>query len=156
MEKVEYVKGDATDPQGEGRKLIVHCCNDIGAWGKGFVISLSKKWEYPEIEYRKWFKNGKNFELGNIQAVRVDKEIAVINMIGQHHIKTLDGVPPIRYKAIEKCLTKVADLAEKYGASIHAPKFGSGLAGGEWKIIEGMLQELVCSRDIPITVYEYD
>lgn len=27
-----YVKGDATRPAGEGPRLIIHCCNDIGVW----------------------------------------------------------------------------------------------------------------------------
>jgi len=32
---IKYIKGDATNPAGEGNKLIVHICNDIGGWGKG-------------------------------------------------------------------------------------------------------------------------
>ena len=155
MEKIKYVKGDATHPQGEGRQLIIHCCNDIGKWGKGFVVALSRRWKEPEKQYRIWYKKSKDFKLGNIQAVRVEKEIAVVNMIGQKDIYKKGGVPPIRYKAIESCLTKVADLAEKYGASVHAPQFGAGLAGGKWNVIEGMLQELICSRDIPVTVYKW-
>lgn len=27
---INYVIGDATAPQGEGPKFIVHCCNNIG------------------------------------------------------------------------------------------------------------------------------
>lgn len=156
MEEIKYIDGgDATYPQGEGKKFVIHCCNDIGGWGRGFVLALNKRWGAPKAEFKKWSKQS-NYQLGNIQAVKVEKDIAVINMVGQRDIKTLDGIPPIRYKAIEKCLVKVADLAVKYSASIHAPKFGSDLAGGDWDKIEAMIKDLICSRDIPVTIYNWD
>ena len=43
--KIEYLKGDATSPVKEGNKIILHICNDIGGWGKGFVMAISKKWK---------------------------------------------------------------------------------------------------------------
>ncbi len=46
MIQINYVKGDATAPIGIGNKIIVHICNDIGRWGKGFVMALSKKWSF--------------------------------------------------------------------------------------------------------------
>jgi O-acetyl-ADP-ribose deacetylase (regulator of RNase III) len=124
--------------------------------GAGVAKALMQKWPVIRNEYIKWHKRDKDFKLGNIQTIKVEKDIAVVNMIGQRHIKPLNGVPPIRYKAIEQCLLKVSNLAEKYGASIHAPKFGAGLAGGKWENIENMLQDLVCSRDIPVTIYLWE
>ena len=35
--QINYLKGDATVPLGDGPKIIVHVCNDIGEWGKGFA-----------------------------------------------------------------------------------------------------------------------
>lgn len=43
MKDIQYKKGDATNPIDNGNKVIVHICNDIGAWGKGFVMAISKK-----------------------------------------------------------------------------------------------------------------
>ncbi|MFF4223553.1 hypothetical protein ACFYZH_11940 [Streptomyces abikoensis] len=34
---IEYVRGDATCPQGDGPKVICHVVNDAGGWGRGFV-----------------------------------------------------------------------------------------------------------------------
>jgi hypothetical protein len=56
MAKVNYIVGDATNPQTKGNKIIVHVCNDIGGWGKGFVLAISKRWKQPEQQYRAWFK----------------------------------------------------------------------------------------------------
>jgi O-acetyl-ADP-ribose deacetylase (regulator of RNase III) len=53
---ISYIKGDATNPAGQGNKIIVHICNDIGGWGKGFVMAISKRWKEPERKYREWFK----------------------------------------------------------------------------------------------------
>jgi len=30
MKDINYIIGDVTDPQGDGKKLIIHCCNDLG------------------------------------------------------------------------------------------------------------------------------
>lgn len=48
MTEIEYIKADATLPQSEGTIIITHICNDIGGWGKGFVLALSKRWKAPE------------------------------------------------------------------------------------------------------------
>ena len=72
-----FLKGDATSPNMEGIKIIAHICNDIGGWGKGFVLALSKRWQQPEKEYRKWFKEGLKFHLGGVQFVQVRVDILV-------------------------------------------------------------------------------
>lgn len=72
MIEIQYVKGDATQPIAEENKIICHICNDIGGWGRGFVLAISKKWKTPEIEYREWHKKGDNFLLGEIQLVAVE------------------------------------------------------------------------------------
>ena len=39
---INYLKGDATEPT-KKPAIICHVCNDIGGWGRGFVLALSKK-----------------------------------------------------------------------------------------------------------------
>ena len=39
MSEIVYVRGDATVPSVKGVKVIAHVCNDIGGWGKGFVLA---------------------------------------------------------------------------------------------------------------------
>ena len=56
MTTIEFMTGDATKPVGDGPKIIVHICNDIGGWGKGFVLAISKRWQEPEAAYRGWHK----------------------------------------------------------------------------------------------------
>jgi hypothetical protein len=35
--EIAYLIGDTKAPTTPGPKMIVHVCNDISAWGKGFV-----------------------------------------------------------------------------------------------------------------------
>src|ERR1044072_1671109 len=52
MAGISYLKGDATSPQAKGVKLICHICNDLGGWGKGFALAISRRWDEPEEKYR--------------------------------------------------------------------------------------------------------
>jgi hypothetical protein len=147
---ITYVKGDATYPAGPGTKVICHVVNDIFRWGRGFVLALSKRWSEPEAAYRA--AAGK-MVLGQIQSVRVAHDIIVVNMMAQHGVEVVDGVPPIRYTALEQCLNKLADMWHP-GYSLHTCKFGAGLAGGNWQVIEQMITDILCPKNIPVTIYE--
>lgn len=158
---INYVKGDATAPIGDGQKIICHVCNDIGAWGAGFVLALSKKWKEPERKYRLWFKEGPHFDtpltLGAVQFVRVEPDIRVANMIGQHGVhRGKDGSTPVRYDAIREALKIVAKEATAALASVHAPRFGAGLAGGDWNTIESIINEELIAKGVVVTVYDFE
>lgn len=156
MESINYIKGDATNPQGLGNKLIVHICNDIGAWGKGFVLAISKKWKDPEKNYREWYKSQTDFELGKVQYVQVESDTFVANMIGQHKIRKINGLAPIRYDSVAECLNKVADFAIENKTSIHMPRIGCGLAGGNWIEIEKIINRTLIDKNIKVTVYDFE
>ncbi|GGB78083.1 Appr-1-p processing protein [Flavobacterium suaedae] len=156
MKDINYIKGDATQPIGEGNKIIVHICNDIGGWGKGFVMAISKRWEKPEVEYREWYKSNDNFELGEVQFVKVEDDLWVGNMIAQHKIhKSKEGNPPIRYDAVKKALEHVCNFAVENKASVHMPRIGCGLAGGKWEEIESLIHTALSENDIQVTVYDF-
>lgn len=152
--EINYKKGDATNPQIDGKKIIAHICNDIGGWGKGFVLAISRKWDKPEQEYRKWNKNGVDFNLGEVQFVEVNSDIIIANMIGQRGIKTSKEVPPIRYEAVNECLKALGDKAIEIEASVHMPRIGCGLAGGEWRLIEPLINQNLIDRNISVFVYD--
>ncbi|MDR1976123.1 MAG: macro domain-containing protein [Campylobacteraceae bacterium] len=147
-----FVQGDATDPKGEGNKIIAHICNDIGGWGRGFVLSLSKRWREPRSAYIRWFISQENFILGEVQFVAVSDQISVANMIAQRDVEAIDGVPPIRYDALEKCLSKVQKEAKRKDASVHMPRIGCGLAGGRWEKVE----EIIKATLLDVDVFVYD
>ncbi len=77
MEALRIVQGDATAPQGEGRKIIAQICNDVGGWGRGFVLVISRRWPEPERKYRRWRRErtSNDFGLGAVQLVQVQGDI---------------------------------------------------------------------------------
>lgn len=155
MSEINYVTGDATAPMGEGNKIIVHVCNDIGGWGRGFVLALSKKWPEPEQKYREWYRSQKDFELGQILLVQVEESTWVANLIGQRDVKwDAEGNPPVRYDAIRQGMQRLAIKAKKLNASIHMPRIGCGLAGGDWSNISPILEEELKMNHIETTVYD--
>lgn len=153
---IQYIKGDATNPSVKGNKIIAHICNDVGAWGKGFVLALSRKWKAPELCYRKWHESDDNFSLGQVQFVKVSEDTWVANIIGQRGIrKDGQGHPPIRYEAVASGLQKVSEFAGQIGASVHMPRIGCGLAGGTWDKIEPLIVSQLVEKNIAVTVYDF-
>ena len=105
MPQITYLNGDATQPNAAGPKVIVHICNDIGGWGRGFVMAISERWNAPETYYRQWYadRDKNDFSLGAVQFVAVEDGLWVGNMIGQHGInrgKSGGGSHPIRRSGI--------------------------------------------------------
>jgi O-acetyl-ADP-ribose deacetylase (regulator of RNase III) len=157
MGGIAYVNGDATRPQTEGNKILVHICNDVGAWGKGFVLALSRRWPEPEKQFRAWYKDRdrNDFRLGSVQFVQVEPDLWVANLIAQHSLKGVNRIPPIRYEAVRDCLEKVALKAHELDASVHMPRIGCGLAGGKWELIEPEIMRNLVRENIPVTVYDF-
>lgn len=153
---IEYRIGDATRPGYDGAMVIAHVCNDIGGWGRGFVVALSHRWVEPEAAYRRWYRerDANDFRLGAIQLIQVEADIWVANIIGQRDVRRGPDGPPVRYEAIEEGLSTLADEAYAMGASIHMPRIGSGLAGGSWHVIESIVQRTLGDAGIPVVVYD--
>lgn len=148
---VEYRSGDASDPRETRPLIIVHCCNNEGGWGRGFVLALSQRWPDPEREYRRWHQGGE-LPLGQVQFVEVGPQVWVANLIGQDGVRHRGGTPPVRYPAIRKGLQRVAVFAREVGATVQMPRMGAGLAGGYWPFIEGIIQDEL--KDLPVVVYD--
>lgn len=146
---MEYIIGDAVRPAGPGNKLIIHIVNDIGLWGAGFVLALSRRWAAPEKAYRQWSRgNEQPFALGEVQFVSVMHSanaeagtIHVANMVAQRGVHNDLNPMPLRLDALEECLQKVEDWSAAFSAIVHAPRIGCGLAGGKWEDVEKLINK---------------
>lgn len=156
---ITYKTGDATSPR--PNMIIVHVCNDVGGWGSGFVLALNEKFGTgvgsPRQQYWNWEADRENndFALGAVQFVKVARNLKVANIIGQHLTgRDEDGNPCVRYEAIEAGLDKVGQEAAVWGASVHMPRIGCGLAGGTWDLIEPIIETTLCDNGIEVFVYD--
>jgi O-acetyl-ADP-ribose deacetylase (regulator of RNase III) len=168
---INYVKGDATSPAGSGLRIIAHVCNDVGGWGAGFVLAISRKWQEPEAAYRSMRSDDLTkalheqlktpdvyveprstiYKLGTVQFVSVEDEILVANMIAQRGLGKRN-MPAVDYSALKLTLQEVFYQAKKLRASVHMPKIGCGLGGGDWNVVEKIIEETM--EDVKTTVYE--
>lgn len=164
---LHYVTGDATAPYGSGVRFIAHVCNDEGGWGRGFVLALSRRSNKPMKAYRTWSQDGvwegAQFELGQIQTVGFDDpSTLVVNMIAQHGIRHSSAEPPaIDYKALRGCFIQLGDETTRWHEgsgivpTIHMPRIGCGLGGGDWAVVEeAILASLVDIYGLSVTVYD--
>lgn len=174
---IHYLKGDATNPQTKGPKIIAHVCNDAGKWGAGFVLAVSDHYPIVRDLYLRWYA-GKlksidyhdgvycsqgRFMLGEVQIILqlgAGKTMYVANMIAQHGIKTGSHGSPIRYDALEACLKKVAlevkqlEVPLRVPVSVHMPRIGCGLAGGRWEEVEPLITNAL--QGVEVYVYDYE
>lgn len=165
----KVIKGDATKPKSEKYVIIPHVCNTLGKWGAGFTRALDDRFGFgPRDRYRRQIKAFQDVEmesLGHISIVEVvPDQIEVVNMIAQAGVKgntPSEHLPPIRYRALVQAMCEVDNCVKSLkdrgtDCEIHCPKFGSDLAGGDWKWIEILIQEIWVEAGIDVTVYEYD
>lgn len=144
---IKYAKGDATLPTEKGLKVICHINNNIGKWGKGFVLAVSDRW--PETR-TKFLELGQ-WNLGDVQLLQVENDIVIANMIAQNGIGKPDK-DRIDYDALEKCLKTVGDYARGLNCKVILPKIGAGLGGGSWNKIESIIQ--IKLHNLDVTIYE--
>lgn len=165
MTKIQYVIGDATDPIGDGHKIIAHVVNDQGGWGAGFVMALSRMSRLPEIDYRAWSAGDyalndyppPKFGLGEIQMVPIREGLEVVNMIAQHKFVSPQNPVALRYNALEDCLEQLSENATMTGnVSIHMPRIGCGLAGGDWNVVEDIINHTLTRHGIEVYVYDLE
>ena len=162
---INYIQGDLFQnlPVINGRIYIPHIVNNLGAIGAGFSNPLIRKWPQVRADYRAWFEGRLSdmpkFGLGEAQFIEVqtNPSIVVVNMVGQNGLISRANPHPIKYDALEKCLDAVGEHVENFvlagnEVEIHAPKFGSERAGGDWDQIEPLVQAYL-SAYWPVTIY---
>ena len=159
MAKLTYLIGDATQPiiREDEYSVIVHCCNTLGVWGASFVIPLAKHYPNARSSYFNYIHKG-NIKLGDVDEVKVTDNIYVENLMGQKFIgKGTNGEIPCDYNAIEKGFLNI--IATWYNRneyySIHMPRIGCGLAGGDWKVIEDIIKRtFIDMANVDVFVYD--
>jgi len=142
--------------------LIPHVCNNINLFGAGFAKYIGDK--FPIVKENFHLLGNKSF-LGHTQYNGVlnnnltKTKIIVCNMIAQNGTIGPKNNRPLNYGALVFCMSdirnKIISLSkndiEDIKYEIHAPKFGSGLAGGNWNFIENLIQDIWA--DIPVYIY---
>lgn len=143
---IRYVTGDATDPIGHGPWMVAHVVNNIGRYGAGFSKAVLKKW--PHV-----YQRFGHMDLGEV-AFRIGVDNPRRNRLVVAHMCAQDGVGTDRrrivYHALEDCLRVVKVYAEVQNCTVHMPRIGCGLAGGDWAEVERIINAV----GLDCTIYD--
>ena len=156
----EDIRSRISAEQNGATVIVPHICNNINAFGAGFAGQVAEF--YPEVKAN-FHMLGQKAKLGHTQFITVksDKKyghsIIFANMISQNKLLNAKNKRPLNYAALVYCMNQVRSYAKElqaksdYKIEIHSPKFGSGLAGGNWNFISELINDVW--YDLPVFVY---
>ena len=154
---IKYRKGNLLDVT---HGVIAHGVNCQGVMGSGVAKCVRDK--YPHVYYgyrsRCLLTEGKEL-LGQVQLLSgtysagtqvypPDELLVIANCFTQDRY----GIDKrhVNYEAIAQCFAKLNNrVPNMYDCTLHIPKIGAGLAGGDWNVIEAIINseyksEIIC------------
>lgn len=163
--EIKHIQGDLLKFP-NGIKVIAHQANGEGIMGAGIARQIRE--QIPELyfadqNYQVPF--GKN-RLGKLTKAHFEREnnhYVGYNLYGQLVTeRSKDGIP-LDYDALEMSLEKMRDsldnisyLNKNYKIIGFPYLMGCGLAGGEWKRVDNMIQVAFTGSDFTIYYVEYN
>jgi hypothetical protein len=148
-----------------GANIIVpHVCNNVDTFGAGFTSGIAKYYPVVKENYHMLGSHFLKNNLGYTQFVEVAKDnkygykLIFANMIAQNGIISKLNTRPLNYYALVKSMASVKFYIQQNfktkdnPVQIHSPKFGSGLAGGDWRLIEELIKDIW--NNIPVFIYD--
>lgn len=151
----------AVNGQHNGTSIFIpHVCNNINLFGAGFAAQVADK--FPTVKDN-FHLLGQKSKLGYVQNVLVTENksyghrLYICNMIAQNGVKGPKNNRPLNYGALCYCMNDIKNFIvhlKKNGdinkVQIYAPKFGSGLAGGNWNFITNLIEDIWSNIEVYI------
>lgn len=148
---IKYVDGDLLKMFENGDfDVIAHCANCFCTMGAGIALQIKNK--YPEAYSADCATTkGDLNKLGTISHTSLSKPV-IVNLYGQFDFRGRRvGKMDLDYNALRLALRA---MKEKFSGKIFGlPKIGSDLAGGDWTIIEKIIEEEMRGEFVTIVNY---
>jgi O-acetyl-ADP-ribose deacetylase (regulator of RNase III) len=157
-----YVKGDVTkdfiaNALNDTAILIPHVLSETGAYGAGVALAIRRRWPFAQEE---WGRIYKHLYHGMIDSVLVEDDdrtkgpdVFIVNMMAQHGLRdSVTNPHPLCYCCLRNCLRTLhstwSSMQRNYqSVSIHMPRIGCGLAGGDWGTVESIINQQLAYRN---------
>lgn len=146
---IRYIDGDLVRDANQF-EVIAHCCNCFNTMGAGIAPQIKNK--FPEAYAADCATvAGDINKLGTISYTEETTPI-VVNLYGQFdYTGRRSGQMDLDYGALRKAL---AAMKEKFsGKMFGMPMIGAGLAGGDWNVIERIIEEEMRGELVTIVRY---
>lgn len=157
-EMIYFLVGDITDID-EGNAIIAHIVNNIGAFGGGVSGAIGEMYPSARKAYLNWAKDDVDtLELGKCLFLHVNyaDKMDVCHMVAQNGLRSNQNPSPIDMEALNTCLRTLFMTAQVANMSVHLPKIGSGLAGGNWDEILLLIEYWSDKFKVKTYIYEYN
>lgn len=146
---IKTVKGNVLNHEG----IIAHQVNCQGVMGAGLAKQIRAT--YPEA-YRRYVEVCNSFEkkslLGRTQVINVGNKY-VANVFGQYTYGRYGRHTD--YEALTKAMDELMKKARKAKRSVGMPYgIGCGLAGGEWSVVYGIIEQAASKYKVEVTLYQ--
>jgi O-acetyl-ADP-ribose deacetylase (regulator of RNase III) len=132
--------------------VIVHGCNCLCTMGAGVAKQIAQQWPQAATADAAT-KYGDTMKLGTYSVAHgktnSGKDVFIVNLYTQY-APSGPKFSPFNYMAFEIGLKKI--LQDFDGKTIAMPCIGAGLAGGNWYVIEDIINRVSGER----IVYVYD
>lgn len=128
---IEYVYGDIFTTNCE---YLIHGCNSRGLMGAGVAKMIKQKYPKAYQDYLDIYNNN-GLILGDFYSSEQPDGKIIINAITQKDVGT-DKIQ-VSYWAIANIFRNLNNIGMK---KVALPKIGSGLAGGDWKVISAIIE----------------
>ena len=162
---IEYIQGNLIEAfLNEEIDILVHGCNCYTTMGAGIAkqikdyfpqayradLEFDKKFEYPN-------KKDKSIKLGKCSYAMIDRFITIDGIaynnegviVNAYTQDTFwDKSKMLSYDAIRQCFIEISDTVSFKEKVIGIPFIGCGLAGGNWRIVERIINEIFTDRNI--------
>jgi hypothetical protein len=157
------LKSLISDPKNPLSIIVPHVCNNIDMFGGGFAASVAL--HYPIVK-ENYHMLGRSFLKRNpgycqfitaLENQHLKTKLIFANMISQEGVLSKNNPRPINYLSLSKAMLQVgklirSDFSREDKVQIHAPKFGSGLAGGNWNFIRLLIEDIW--QGLEVFIYE--
>ena len=154
----DNIKKRVTSDNNGATIFVPHVCNNVDLFGAGFAAAIADV--YPQIKQdyhllgKSYLKSRANFGKAQILKVyenpKYKHKLYFVNMIAQNGTKRYDNPRPLNYAALVRSMREISDYIQfntgfinnQEKIEIHCPKFGSGLAGGNWEFIKDLIEDI--------------
>ncbi len=132
--------------------VIAHSCNCSGAFGAGVAKQIADSYPIAKKMYlQKYHSDG--WKLGDIQYVPTEDGKIIANLGTQFSFG--NSGQHVDYKALEICINKLLAYCKDKEYTVCMPMISSGLAGGDWKLIEAILDGASEKFKVDINIFVF-
>ena len=146
---ITYKNGNLLDATED---IIAHGCNDKGVMGAGVALAIKNKWPKAYVSY-KLFCDDRENQTGIVHWFSINPlpQRWIANCIIQ---QAFGSGKQVSYDAVDDCMIQICNSAVSRNpvASVAMPKIGAGLGGGNWEVIEAIINHRLACH-VPVVIY---